>query len=79
MPCATFATQRTIRRTAGRAPIPAIDFKNDGRTGQTLWIWSGDTLMDLDRNQALKMITKDIGGTTYLFIEAGGFGGRNND
>jgi hypothetical protein len=42
-----------------------------------LWIWSGDTLMDLDRNQALKMVTKDIGGTTYLFIEGGGFGGRN--
>jgi hypothetical protein len=59
------------------APIPSIEFKNDGRTDQTLWIWSGDTLMDLDRNQALKMVTKDIGGTTYLFIESGGFGGRN--
>jgi hypothetical protein len=62
---------------ANLAPIQSIEFKNDGRTGQTLWIWSGDTLMDLDRNQALKMVTKDIGGTTYLFIEAGGFGGRN--
>ena len=59
------------------APIPSIDFKNNGRTDQTLWIWSGNTLMDLERNQALKMVIKELGGTTYLFIEAGGFGGRN--
>jgi Family of unknown function (DUF6288) len=64
-------------REANRALFPSIDFKSDGRTDQQLWIWSGDTLMDLERNQALKMITKDIGGSTYLFIEAGGFGGRN--
>ncbi len=59
------------------APIPSIDFKNDGRTEQALWIWSGDTLMDLERNQALKMVIKELGGTTYLFIEAGGFSSRN--
>ncbi|MGB2820063.1 MAG: hypothetical protein WBF17_03720, partial [Phycisphaerae bacterium] len=42
-----------------------------------LWIWSGDTLMDLERNQALKMTVKTVGGSDYLFIEAGGFSARN--
>ena len=41
------------------------------------WIWSGDTLMDLARNQALKMTLKTIEGGEVLFVEAGGFGTRN--
>jgi len=72
---AEFNPQKPV--AASRAPLSGIDLKPDGRTDRTLWIWSGDTLMDLDRNQALKMMTKDIGGTTYLFIEAGGFDARN--
>jgi hypothetical protein len=30
-------------------------------------------LIDIDRSQALKITPKTIGGTDYLFIEAGGF------
>jgi hypothetical protein len=43
----------------------------------TLWIWSGDILMDLGRYQALKMTVKEIDRSDYLFIEAGGFSTRN--
>jgi|688.fasta_scaffold212492_3 hypothetical protein len=35
--------------------------------------WSGDTLLDLARLEALKMTVKD----DYLFIEAGGFSAKN--
>lgn len=42
-----------------------------------MWIWSGDILIDLERNQALKMIVKTIDGSDYLFIEAGGFAVKN--
>ena len=44
---------------------------------QRSWMWSGDTLMDLDRYQALKMETRTIGDAEFLFIEAGGFSERN--
>lgn len=40
-------------------------------------LWSGDTLMDLDRFQALKMTSKSIGESDCLFIESGGFSDRN--
>ncbi len=33
--------------------------------------------MDLNRYQALKMVTKNLGGADYLFIEAGGFSDKN--
>jgi hypothetical protein len=33
--------------------------------------------MDLDGFQALKMMPKTIGGSEYLFIEAGGFSDKN--
>ena len=33
--------------------------------------------MDLERNQALKMTVKTIGGSDYLFTEAGGLGDEN--
>jgi len=62
---------------SGRARITEITFKDKGKTGNMLWIWSGDTLMDLERNQALKMTVKTIGGSDHLFIEAGGFSARH--
>ncbi len=40
-------------------------------------LWSGDTLMDLPRYEALKMKIKEIDGDDYLFLEAGGFSTRN--
>jgi len=61
----------------GRAPFKEMTFKDKGRTDEALWIWSGNTLMDLDRYQALKMTVKTIDGSDCLFIEAGGFSTRN--
>ncbi len=60
-----------------RAPFKKITFKDAGLTDSETFIWSGDTLMDLTRYQALKIAPKTIGGTEYLFIEAGGFGEKN--
>ena len=62
---------------ASRAPVKDLTFKDTGRTDQMMWIWSGDLLMDLERNQALKMVLKTIAGSDYLFVEAGGFSARN--
>jgi hypothetical protein len=62
---------------AGRAAFKTITFRDRGDTDQPLWIWSGDTLMDLDRYQALKMTPKTIAGSDYLFVEAGGFNDTN--
>ena len=61
----------------GRALFTAITFKDKGMTGDGLWIWSGEALMDLERYQALKMTVKTIDGSDYLFIEAGGFSQKN--
>ena len=60
-------------RDANRAQLKKLTFKDQGKTDDAFWIWSGDTLMDLDKNQALKMMLKTITGTDYLFVEAGGF------
>ena len=54
-----------------------ITFKEDGRTKDPTWLWSADTLMDLNKYQALKITPKTLAGNLYLFIEAGGFGTRN--
>ena len=67
------------RMNPGRATIRAITFKDKGETDELLWIWSGDTLMDLARNQALKMTVKRVGDDDYLFVEAGGFSTRQRE
>ena len=54
-------------------PFTEITFQGKGATDNLLFVWSGDTLMNLDRNEALKMTVKSVGGTDYLFVEAGGF------
>jgi len=61
----------------GHPPFTEMTFKDNGRTNRTLWIWSGDTLMNLNPYQALKMTVKRIDGSDYLFIEAVGFSDRN--
>ncbi len=61
------------RRDAHRAPLSELELNPGGSTHSPLWIWSGDILMDLDRNEALAMHTDLVAGTEYLFIEAGGF------
>ena len=61
----------------GRAPIRAMTFNSDGTSGEARWIWSGDMLMDLENNVALKINPQTIAGIDYLFIEAGGFSPKN--
>ncbi len=60
-----------------RSPLKTLTVKDGGTTDQGMLIWSGDTLMDLTRFQALRMSTRKIEGEDYLFIEIGGFSQRN--
>jgi hypothetical protein len=53
--------------------LKELTFKENGQTGTPLRIYSGDTLMDLHHNQALKITIRTIDGTEYLFVESGGF------
>ena len=64
-----FAPGQKIRR----ARISGLVLKSDGRTESVTRIWSGDTLMDLSRYEALKIERREIGDREYLFVEAGGF------
>jgi len=64
-------------RKPRRPPFATITFKNGGKTGDSTWLWSGETLMDLNKYQATKMTARKIGRSDYLFIEAGGFSTRN--
>ncbi|MCF7958674.1 MAG: DNA alkylation repair protein, partial [Phycisphaerae bacterium] len=52
-------------------PFSSVTFKDNARTDNDLRFWSGDTLIDLNQNFALKMAIKTVGGTDYLLIEAG--------
>jgi hypothetical protein len=61
----------------GRSPLKKIIFQDQGATDSPSRIWSGDTLMDLERNEALKITAESINGSDYLFIECGGFGPKN--
>jgi len=60
-------------REANRAPVQAMTFNPDGSTADPLWHWSGTTLMDLRRKQALTMRVETLNDTEFLLIEAGGF------
>jgi hypothetical protein len=57
----------------GKTPFKDIVFEAGGKTNSPTMIWSGEKLIDLNRNQMLLMEGKSIDGQTYLFIEAGGF------
>jgi len=58
-------------------PFTKVTFKDGGETDSQLLIWTGDTLMNLDRNDVLKMTIKPENGTEYLFVESGGFSEKN--
>ena len=58
---------------ASRAPFKEITFKDGAQTSSNAMFWSGDTLLDLSKLQALKMTVKG----DLLFIEAGGFNAKN--
>jgi hypothetical protein len=60
-----------------RAAFSTMTFKDSALTDKLTWMWSGDTLMDLTKYQALKMQVKKIDGVEYLFVEAGGFSTRH--
>ena len=66
-------------KEANRAPIQTLNLKPDGSTDNSLRIWSGDTLMDLRKNEALQMRIESLNGTDYLFIECGGFQTKNGN
>ena len=46
--------------------ISSITFKSNGETDRATYVWSGDTLMDLTKYEALKMRVKEIDGQDYL-------------
>ena len=58
-------------------PLQELELKAGGKTGEQLLMWTGDILMDLNGNQALKMTAKTIDGAEYLFIESGGFNAKH--
>lgn len=60
-------------KRAHRPAFQKITFNDQGTTHHANWIWSGDTLMNIDSYVAHKVVPKTIGGTEYLFVEAGGF------
>ena len=59
------------------APFGGLTFKEEGLTEKPTRIWSGDTLMDMTRWEALKVTVQTIAGTEYLAVEAGGFSDKN--
>ena len=64
-------------RDANRARIKQVTFKSDGHTDEPIKVWSGDTLMDLEKYQALKMKIVTIDGGEYLLVEEGEFSTRH--
>ena len=64
-------------RDANRSRIKQLTFNEDGTTDDSIKIWSGDTLMDLEKYQALKMKIVTIEGVEYLIVEEGEFSTRH--
>jgi hypothetical protein len=59
-----------------KPPVRTITFKEGGKTDNAMRVWTGTTLIDLGRGEALKTgVTRGANG--YLFIEAGGFGAHH--
>lgn len=62
---------------ARRPLFTTITFRNNSTTDSPTRLWSGHTLMDLEKYQALKMKTGRVATTEYLFIESGDFSTRH--
>jgi len=58
---------------ARRSSYQEITFMDDGATDDGLVIWTDGMLLDLRKNEALRMAPRTIEGMDYLFLEAGGF------
>ena len=65
------------KTNAGRPLAQGITFLDQGATDSPRFLWTGDTLLDLDSKAALRITPKTIEGTDYLFIESGGFSTKN--
>jgi hypothetical protein len=57
----------------GRPPFSTLTIKDAGRTDHPARLWSGNILMNLNRFEALRMVTRKLDGQDYLFVEAGEF------
>jgi hypothetical protein len=62
---------------AGKPALAKVSLKRDGKTGDDMILWTGDTLMNLNKYEARKMQVKKVDGNVYLFVESGGFSNRN--
>lgn len=72
--CQTIDEFRLDKKMETRsANLKGIIFKDGGRTNSKTLIWSGETLMDLDLYQALKVTPTTIDGGNYLFTDHGEF------
>lgn len=75
---ATVEEFKPAAQLRGNGLLPAkLIFAANGRTDDYLIYYTGDTLLHLNTNQALKMIDKTIDGVDYLFIESGGFNAKS--
>ena len=61
------------------SPLQQLTFSDNGKTDKDSYSWSGNFLMDLKDFQALKMTPRTIGGSDYLFIEAGGYSKKDRN
>lgn len=57
----------------GKPVFKDLTFQPGGKTTNPSFIWSGQQLIDLGRNQMLLMDSATVDKEVYLFIEAGGF------
>lgn len=57
----------------GKPPFKEVVLQAGGKTTNPSLIWTGQNLIDLNRNQMLLMEGASLSGDIYLFIEAGGF------
>ena len=54
-----------------------LSILSNGKTSHAKWIWTSNTLMMLDKQEALEMKAKKIDGKVYLFLQNGGFSTDN--
>jgi hypothetical protein len=65
------------KQNAGRPIITKLHLNADGTSDTPRFLWSGDTLMDIEQRAALKIFLKSINDTDYLVVETGGFNAKN--
>lgn len=53
--------------------IQELSLRDNGKTQDSLFLWSGDYVINLNSYEAMKMERRKIGDQEYLFVETGGF------